>query len=135
METCMDNFILMNDMHKCLNTCKHVFSYLQGFGHSLLFGLLVLFFQKRALNPLLLYQRLDWRNPPYRLLQRDLSRSYHQAGPVVKMRNLVNHHVKDLLYTINLYLHSCIILLLILSKHFVAFKTSDLLLARRVILV
>lgn len=93
----MDNFVLMNDMHKWLNTCKHVLSYLQGFEHSLLFGLLALFFQKGALNPLLLYQWLDWQNPPYRLLQGDLSQSHHQAGSVLKMRNLVNHRARSLL--------------------------------------
>lgn len=114
METCMDDFVLMNDMHKWLNTCKHVLSYLQGFGHSLLFVLLVLFLRKGALNPLLLYQRLDWRNPAYRLPQRDLSQSYHQAGSVVKMRNLVNHHVKSLLYTIKICIYTHIILLLLI---------------------
>lgn len=109
METCMDNFVLMNDMHKRLNTCKHVLSYLQGFGHSLLFGLLVLFFQKGALNPLLLYQGLDRRNPPYRLLRRDLSQSYHQAGSVLKMHNLVNHHARGLLHAINICIYTLLL--------------------------
>lgn len=139
METCTDNFVLMNDMHKWLNTCKHVLSYLQGFGHSLLFGLLVLFLQRGALNPLLLYQRLDWRNPPYRLLQRDLMQSYRQAGSVVKMRNLVNHHVKGLLYTINICIYALIVFyyLFYLSNmwHLRLLKGATDLLARRVILV
>lgn len=136
----MNNFVLMNDMHKWLNTCKHALSYLQGFRYSLLFGLLVLFFQKGALNPLLLYQWLDWRDPPYRLLQRDLSRSYHRAGSVVKMRNLVNHHVKGLLYTINICIYTLVLFyyLFYLSnmRHLRLHKgATDLLLARRVILV
>lgn len=139
METCTDNFVLMNDMHKCL-TCKHVLSYLQGFQHALLFGLLVLFFQTGALNPSLQYQRPDWRNPPYRPLQRDLRQSYHQAGSVVKMRNLVNHHVKGLLCTINICIYTLILVyyLFYLSNmwHLRLLKgATDLILARRVILV